>query len=203
FLSASRARDRLVLLPLNRPFPAFAGSSCGSIDRLENSIPTACKQSFRELYTNRLRILNGSFNRVANELFTVHAGYQSFQPHPRADYCCMGRDRNLTAPLEPMEQRTFGENSYSGLRMIQATQQRMDKKIVSPSFDAQGPLANGRQTNLWRKILRNFMRPGESPEPRCGQHDSVELSLSQFPAAGIQVPSQHDNREVGPGMEKL
>jgi hypothetical protein len=90
---------------------------------LEDSIATARKQSLRELNTDRLRILNGSFNGIANELFAIHAGYQSFQSHPWPDHCCMRRDRDLTASLEPMEQRTFGENGCLTWRMVQATQQ--------------------------------------------------------------------------------
>jgi hypothetical protein len=90
---------------------------------LEDSIATACEQSFRELNTDRLRILNGSFNGIANELFPIHAGYQAFQSHPWPDHCRMRSNRDLTASLEPVEQRTFGENGCFTWRMVQATQQ--------------------------------------------------------------------------------
>jgi hypothetical protein len=144
---------------------------------LEYSVATAGKQPFRKLNTHRLRILNASFNAIANELFTVYTGYQSFQSHPCPDYCRMRRDRNLTTSLEPMEQRTFCKNGCLARRMVQAAQQRLNKEIVSPALDTQRPLANGRQTNLRGKILCNFMRPGQSPEPGCGKYDGVELSL--------------------------
>ena len=113
------------------------------------------------------------------------------------------RQNQHPGSLEPMEQRTFGKNGCPGRSMVQSTQQRMDKEIVSPALNAQRPLANGRQTNLRRKILRNLMRPGQSPEPGCGKHDGVELSLPQFLETGIQVPAQHGNREVGPGVQEL
>jgi hypothetical protein len=72
----------------------------------------------------------------------------------------MRRDRHLAASLEPMEQRAFGKHGCLTWRVVQATQQSTNKEILSPPLDAQRPLTNGRQTNLWGKIFRNLMCPG-------------------------------------------
>jgi hypothetical protein len=103
---------------------------------LKNFIATARKQSFRKLNTDRLRVLDGSYNGIANEFFAVHTGYQSFQHHLSPGQRRMRRDRNLTASLKPMEQRTFSENGSLGRSMVQFSQQCMNNVIVSASLNA-------------------------------------------------------------------
>ena len=81
-LSGSKVQDRLVPLRPSRPSPFFWISSCGPVDRLEYPIAASCEQPFRELSTDRLRLLNGSFIGIPKDLFAVHTGYQPFQLHP-------------------------------------------------------------------------------------------------------------------------
>lgn len=66
-----------------------------------------------------------------------------------------------------------------------------------------GTLRNSRQTKMHGKIFGNFRIPGEPPQSCRGQDNRVELPLTEFPQACIQIAAQHLDGEIRAVMQQL
>ena len=69
-------------------------------------------------------------------------------------------------------------------------------------FDAECPLSDGRDKYLLIQDMAPCRHETESLEAGCGQNRRIDLSVTLFTQASLDIAAQHGDVEIGPEMEQ-
>ncbi len=86
--------------------------------------------------------------------------------------------------------------------MIEEVDEGVDVGIGDARFDAQRPLADGRQRHVGRQVLADLAGETEAVHPGGGQHHGVEVILGELADAGLDIAADVDHPEIRTQMEE-
>src|SRR5207245_994663 len=190
--------------PARRPPDRLCRSSSGpSVDLLEDLVPPAREQPFRQPDAEPMRIAHRAFERVTHQATPIHPGNERAQRHDAVRDRGVRRNGDLTPAFQSLQEGPLGCHRRPGWMVIQPGDHLPHESVIRAAFERQGPLPDGRQADVRRQVFGHALAPTQPLDARRREDDPVILAGLEFPQPGVEVAPQDLDGQIGAVVQEL